>query len=35
VLEGLKAGQLVVINPAGVAPGQKIRPEVRQAVQRD
>ncbi len=35
VLEGLKAGQLVVINPAGVTPGQKIRPEVRPAAQRD
>jgi len=35
VLEGLKEGQLVVINPAGTAPGQQIRPEIRQAVQRD
>ncbi len=35
VLEGLAEGELVVINPAGIAPGQKIRPEVRQAAQRD
>jgi len=35
VLEGLKEGQLVVINPAGTMPGQKIRPEVRQPAQRD
>jgi len=35
VLEGLKEGQLVVINPAGIVPGQKIQPEVRQAAQRD
>jgi multidrug efflux pump subunit AcrA (membrane-fusion protein) len=35
VLEGLKEGQLVVINPAGTMPGQKIRPEVRQAAQMD
>ena len=35
VLEGLKEGQLVVIDPAGIRPGQKIRPEVRQAAQRD
>jgi HlyD family secretion protein len=35
VLEGLKAGQLVVLNPAGTAPGRTIRPEIRQAARRD
>jgi HlyD family secretion protein len=35
VLEGLKEGQSVIINPAGVAPGQKIRPKVRPDAQRD
>ena len=35
VLKGLKEGQLVVINPAGIMPGQKIHPEVRQTAQRD
>jgi multidrug efflux pump subunit AcrA (membrane-fusion protein) len=29
VLTGLKAGELVVVNPAGMAPGQKIRPELK------
>ncbi|HEY9074123.1 MAG TPA: HlyD family efflux transporter periplasmic adaptor subunit, partial [Desulfobaccales bacterium] len=29
VLTGLQEGQLVVINPAGIMPGQKIHPEVR------
>jgi HlyD family secretion protein len=35
VQEGLKEGQLVVTNPAGIMPGQKIQPEVRKAAQRD
>jgi HlyD family secretion protein len=35
VLEGLKEGQLVVINPAGMMPGQRIHPEVRPSAQRD
>ena len=29
VLEGLKEGELVVVNPAGLLPGQKIRPEIK------
>ena len=28
-LEGLKEGELVVVNPAGLAPGKKIRPEIQ------
>jgi RND family efflux transporter MFP subunit len=35
VLEGLKEGDLVVVNPAGLMPGKKIRPEIRQAAQVD
>ena len=35
VLEGLKAGQLVVINPAETTPGQKIRPEIKPAAPRE
>ncbi len=35
VLEGLKEGELVVINPAGIEPGKQIRPEVRAAGKRD
>ncbi len=35
VLEGLKEGELVVINPAGIEPGKPIRPEVRAAGKRD
>lgn len=35
VLEGLKDGQLVVINPAGTTPGQKIHPEISQAAPGD
>jgi HlyD family secretion protein len=34
VTAGLKEGELVVINPAGLKPGKKVRPEVRQAIQR-
>ena len=35
VTDGLKEGDLVVINPEGLQPGQKIRPEIRQAALRD
>jgi HlyD family secretion protein len=36
VLEGLKEGELVAVNPAGLLPGQKIRPEIKTAtVPRD
>jgi len=35
VLAGLKAGDLVVLNPAGLMPGQKIRAEIRQAAPGD
>jgi len=35
VLEGLKEGDLVVVNPSGLMPGKKIRPEIRQAAQVD
>ena len=35
VLEGLKEGELVVINPTGIEPGKQIRPEVRAAGKRD
>jgi HlyD family secretion protein len=31
VTDGLKEGELVVVNPEGLKPGQKIRPEIRQA----
>jgi multidrug efflux pump subunit AcrA (membrane-fusion protein) len=29
VLTGLKAGELVILNPVGLAPGKKIRPELQ------
>jgi len=29
VLSGLKAGELVIVNPIGLAPGKKIRPELQ------
>jgi hypothetical protein len=29
VLTGLKAGELVILNPVGMAPGTKIRPELQ------
>ena len=36
VTEGLKEGELVVVNPEGLMPGTKIRPEIKQpAAQRD
>jgi hypothetical protein len=35
VTAGLKEGDLVVINPAGFVPGEKIRPEVREAAGGD
>ncbi|OGP70602.1 MAG: hypothetical protein A2Y80_07995 [Deltaproteobacteria bacterium RBG_13_58_19] len=35
VLEGLKEGELVIVNPAGIEPGKKIRPEVKEAAQRN
>lgn len=35
VLEGLKEGDLVVLNPAGLMPGKKIRPAVKQGAPRD
>ena len=35
MLEGLKEGDLVVVNPAGLMPGKKIRPEIKQATQGD
>ena len=30
VLEGLQAGELVVITPAGIGPGKPLRPEIKQ-----
>jgi hypothetical protein len=35
VLEGLKEGELVVVNPAGLMPGKKIRPQIKPATQVD
>ncbi len=35
VLEGLKPGDLVVVHPAGLTPGQKIRPEIKPAAPGD
>ncbi len=35
VTDGLQEGDLVVINPEGLQPGRKIRPEIRQAALRD
>ncbi len=35
VTEGLKEGDLVVVNPAGLLPGEKIRPEIRITAQRN
>jgi len=35
VTEGLKEGELVAVNPAGLKPGQKIRPEIKQRAQGD
>ena len=33
VTEGLKEGDLVVVNPAGLVPGKTIRPEIKPAAQ--
>ncbi|MEJ2070505.1 MAG: hypothetical protein P8X58_08885 [Syntrophobacterales bacterium] len=35
VTEGLKAGELVVVKPAGLVPGTKVRPEVKSAASGD
>jgi hypothetical protein len=35
VTEGLKAGELVVVNPTGLMPGKKIRPEIKLAAPRN
>ena len=35
VTEGLKEGELVVVKPAGLMPGKKIRPEIKPAAPRD
>ena len=35
VTKGLKAGDLVVINPAGLIPGTKISPKIHTGPQRD
>ena len=35
VTEGLKEGELVVVNPAGLMPGKKIRPEIKPAAPGD
>ena len=35
VTEGLKEGELVVVNPGGLMPGKKIRPEIKAAAPRD
>ncbi|MEW6657328.1 MAG: efflux RND transporter periplasmic adaptor subunit [Thermodesulfobacteriota bacterium] len=35
VLAGLHEGELVVLNPAGLLPGKKVRPEIRQMSQGD
>jgi multidrug efflux pump subunit AcrA (membrane-fusion protein) len=29
VLEGVKEGEMVIVNPAGIEPGKKVRPEIR------
>ena len=29
VLEGLKEGEMVIINPAGIQPGKKVQPEIK------
>jgi HlyD family secretion protein len=34
VLKGLKADDLVVVKPAGLAPGKKVRPEIKPAAPR-
>ena len=34
VTQGLKPGELVVLKPAGLKPGKKIRPKIKQAVPR-
>jgi hypothetical protein len=31
VLKGLEEGEMVVVNPAGLEPGKKIRPEIKAA----
>jgi HlyD family secretion protein len=33
VTEGLKPGELIVVKPAGLVPGKKIRPEIKTAIQ--
>jgi HlyD family secretion protein len=35
VTQGLKAGELVVVKPAGLAPGKKMRPEIKPAAPGD
>jgi HlyD family secretion protein len=35
VTQGLKAGELVVVKPAGLMPGKKIRPEIKPAAPGD
>lgn len=35
VTQGLKAGDLVVVRPAGLAPGKQVRPEIQPAAPRD
>jgi multidrug efflux pump subunit AcrA (membrane-fusion protein) len=29
VLEGVKEGEMVIVNPAGIEPGKKVRPEIK------
>jgi hypothetical protein len=29
VLEGIKEGEMVILNPAGIEPGKKLRPEIK------
>ena len=29
VLEGLREGDMVILNPAGIEPGNKVRPEIK------
>jgi HlyD family secretion protein len=35
VTQGLKAGELVVVQPAGLMPGKKVRPEIKPAAKAD
>ena len=34
VLEGIKEGDMVIVNPAGIEPGRKIKPEIKSGMEK-